>query len=119
MQEGNYVADEYRIILNGKPAHGRFDSMNEDPVISELDSESRSVMETCARAAYKFEDGEWRKSSNRCKKFQLGPTMNYKVDGEKIILFDSKGKPESTLFIRDGRIEECIGNALSLFYRKK
>lgn len=119
MQEGNYVADGYRIMLNGKPAHGRFDNMDEDPIMSKLDEESRSVMESCSKAAYRFEGGEWRRSFNNCKKFPKGPSMNYKEDGEKIMLFGSDGSHENTLFVRDGGFEEQIGDALSLFYKKQ
>jgi len=120
MQEGNYVADEYKIVLNGKAAHGRFDEMDKDPEISMLDEDSRTAMAICSEMAYKFKDGEWRKSLNNGKKFADGPARNYKVEGDRIILYSARGTPEGTVLIfRDGKIEESLGQVLSVYYKKK
>jgi len=120
MKEGNYIAHEYTITLNGRPTRGRFEGMNKDPEISKLDEESMSAMEMFSRTAYRFEGGEWRRSVNNGKGFVRGPSKNYKIEGEKIILFDTRGTPEGTaLFLRDGGIEERVGNVLSVYYVKE
>jgi len=120
MQEGNYIADEYRIILNGTTARGRFDEMDRDPKISKLDEDSRSAMEICSEMAYRFKDGEWRKSLNNGKKFADGPVRAYKVEGDRIVLYNAHGAPEGTVLLcRDGRIEESLGEVLSVYYKRK
>jgi len=120
MKEGHYVADEYTIILDGKPVNGRFDKLENDPVISGLDEDSRSAMEICAEMAYRFEGGGWCKSLNGKGVPPKSPMNNYKVEGEKIILLNTSGAPESTtLILRDDGIEERLGKVLSIYYRKK
>ena len=120
MKEGHYVADEYTIILNGTPNRGRFDEMRTDPIISGLDEDSISAMEVCSEMAYRFEGGEWDKTLNGRKISPKAPAKNYRIDGEKIILFNAHGKPESTtLLLRDDAIEERLGKVLSIHYRKK
>jgi hypothetical protein len=120
MQEGKYVADEYTIVFNGKSAHGRFDEMNKDPDIAKLDPESRSAMEVCSEMVYDFKNGEWHKSTNGGRRFAGAPGKNYKVEGEKIILFTISGTPNGkTLLLRDDRIEEPLGSVLSVFYRRE
>jgi hypothetical protein len=120
MKEGIYVADEYTLTLNDKLARGKFDDMNKDRKIAALDAESKMAMELCSMMAYKFEDGGWHRSTNGGKKFGREPIKNYKVEGEKIILFDTHGAPESTvLFIKNGGIEESVGNVLSVFFKMR
>ena len=127
--EGLYVADEYKVKVEGKDVVGKFAEINDDARLEPMEKYAKMAhiaLKLCANTKFEFKDGRWATTDSAGNIIWGSTPLEYEIKGNRVVLWDNTWKSferKINITFKDDKIQQTsmdgAGNEMVITFVKQ